>query len=259
MHAFSHSSKQKTSGKTMTRSLQLIVLLCALCCCLADNVSTTEQYHKLSSTYWKSCIFYKGLSQYNPIPVVYYPLEQTFSPFNVFEFVFLLYDSVPMTSDSIHQHFILNCLIWSSYADCCLSWRLKPFIQFPCMSAPCFTGPFYCRWSFSALREGLVFTEVSLTGSQPEGRFWLFMSRSLHLPLTPPVSLIALLFISSNNTNFFVIIISLFIFCCQPRVCVPPSCVFMFLTIWQLCFSVFCIILLAVYLCLCGVFSTLHG
>lgn len=105
MHVFSYSSKQKTSGKTMTRSLQLIVLLCALCCCLADNVSTTEQYLKLSSTYWKSCIFYKGLSQYSPIPVVYYPLEQTFSPFNVFEFVFLLYDSVPLTSDSIHQHF----------------------------------------------------------------------------------------------------------------------------------------------------------
>lgn len=43
-----------------------------------------------------------------------------------------------------------------------------------------------CRWNWSALKEALVFTEVSLTGGHLDGRLWLFMSRSPHLLLPPP-------------------------------------------------------------------------
>lgn len=99
----------------------------------------------------------------------------------------------------------------------CLGWKPRPCNQFPCTAALCLTYTFYCRWSFSALREGLVFTEVSLAGSQLDGRFWLFMSRSLHLPLTPPVSPITLLFVFPNTTTTitiikFTVVIHVFVF-----------------------------------------------
>lgn len=165
--------------------------------------------------------------------MVYYPLEQTFSLFKFFEFVFLLHGcrgQVLETHFKCKSPLLRISVFFNGYkfklhvcklpvsdsqmldTPVCANklWLIRNFInakhRLPELA---FTGLFLCRWSFSALREGLVFTEVSLTGSQPEGRFSLFMSRSLHLPMTPPVRVTALLFISFNNTIIISVIICL--------------------------------------------------
>lgn len=96
----------------------------------------------------------------------------------------------------------------------------------------------YCRLSCSALREGLVFTEVSPTDGQQDGRLWLFMSRSLHLPLTPPVSPITLCLSFSINMHHHPHHHQFLLnHCCHSRVCVSLSLYapFLFVTLFYMC------------------------